>query len=89
MIKKNKKTFLRERSGKIVAQILVESVVVIVKNVHGRVPCWSGCAMLSVMRQSVNSELFLGFQNACVFKDMNNWNKTIVSSYFLKFEGII
>ena len=39
VVKKNKNTFLRERQGKIVAQILVESVVVIVKNVHGRVHC--------------------------------------------------
>ena len=69
--------------------MLVVSVVVIVKNVHGRVPCWSGCAMLSVVRQSVNSELSLGFQNACVFKDMNNWNKTYILSYFLKLEEII
>lgn len=83
VVKKNKKTFLRERRGKIVAQILVESVVVIVKNVHGRVHCWSGCAMLSGRRQSVNSELFLGFQNVCVFKDMNYWNKTNILSYFL------
>ena len=62
VVKKNKKTFLRERRGKIVAQILVKSVIVIVKNVHGRVPYWSGCAMLSVMRQSLNSELLSVFR---------------------------
>ena len=42
--------------------MLVVSVVVIVKNVQGRVPYWSGCAMLSVMPQSVNSELISFFR---------------------------
>ena len=40
--------------------------------------------MLSVRRQSVNSEFSLGFQNACVSKDMNYWNKTNISSYFFE-----